>query len=58
MTTKQLQLAIDRASHLPAEQQDALAALMLEEMEPQARWDAQFAASGDKLAALADAALE
>jgi hypothetical protein len=57
MTTKQLQLAIDRATHLPADRQDALAAVMLEEISSEARWDEQFHASADKLAALADEAL-
>ena len=43
--TKLLEEALSRARELPAEQQDALATLILEEIEDEARWDATFAQS-------------
>lgn len=58
MSVQQLEIAVAKARALSAERQEALAALMLEEMASEDRWDAQFAGSADKLAALADAALE
>jgi hypothetical protein len=54
--TKLLEEAIERVSHLPDREQDALAALLLEELESEARWQKSFAQSADKLAALANEA--
>lgn len=56
--TALLEKAFSRASALPEEEQDALAALLLEEMGDEARWDAAFAGSQDTLAALAADAME
>jgi hypothetical protein len=40
--TALLEKAVQRARELPAEQQDALALILLEEMEDEARWDETF----------------
>lgn len=56
--TERFKQAVSRASKLPSEQQDAIAALILEEIEDEARWDETFAKSPDlleRLAAEADA---
>jgi hypothetical protein len=58
MAVRQLEEAMVRASSLPDERQEALAALILEEIATEERWEAQFNGSADKLAALADAALD
>lgn len=50
--------AIAKASELPDNQQDALATLLLEEIEDEARWDAAFADSQDLLARMAAEAME
>ena len=57
MAIRQLKQAMAKASTLTAERQAAIAALVLEEIASEDRWDAQFAGSQDKLAALADEAL-
>lgn len=57
MAIQRLELAMRKASALSAERQEAIAALVLEEIASEERWDAQFAGSPDKLAALADEAL-
>jgi len=57
MTTKQLQLAITKATALPNERQDALAALILEEIASEERWEKQFSQSQGVLETLADEAL-
>ena len=49
--------AVDRVSVLPADQQDTLAQILLDELEDEARWDASFAKSQDVLAALAAEAM-
>ncbi len=56
--THMLKKAFERAKGLPEEQQDAIAALILEEIEDEARWDAAFAASPDLLEELAQEAEE
>ena len=47
-----------KVAGLSAEDQDAIAALILEELEDEQRWDAAFAASQDQLAKLAEKARE
>ena len=41
--------AVARARQLPADRQNAIAALILDEIEDDARWDAAFANSHDAL---------
>ncbi len=55
--TELLQKAIAEVSKLPAEEQDALAAWILEEISSEERWDGAFANSLDKLESLAREAL-
>lgn len=55
--TKSLQRAIKKIEELPAGDQDALAALILEELESEERWQQRFASSADALAKLAEEAL-
>ena len=55
--TELLEQAIARVKQLPETEQDAIAALILEELEDEARWDRAFAKSHDTLAKLAAAAL-
>ncbi len=50
--------AVAEARKLPDREQDALAALILEEIEDDRRWDEAFARSPGKLAALAARAAE
>ncbi|MBI5155404.1 hypothetical protein HZA57_09220 [Candidatus Poribacteria bacterium] len=57
MTTPLLDKALAKVGVLPAEQQDAIAALVLDELASGERWDQQFGHSQEQLAALADAAL-
>ncbi len=49
-------MAIDRVSALPNDEQDAIASIILEEIEDEARWRAAFAKSQEALARLADEA--
>jgi hypothetical protein len=56
--TKMLERAVARVKQLSEEQQNAIAALILDEIEDDARWDAAFAASPDLLAQLAAEAEE
>lgn len=56
--TELLKEAFERASELPAEDQDSFARLVLAELESEARWADLFARSQDVLADLADAALK
>ena len=56
--TEMLEKAVAQVKQLPEEQQDAIAALILEEIEDEARWDAAFARSPDTLARLAAEAEE
>jgi hypothetical protein len=50
--------AVAEARKLSDTEQDAIAALILEEIEDDRRWEASFARSADKLAALAARAAE
>ena len=45
--TELLQRAIDEIQRLPAEEQDAIAARILAELEDERAWAAQFAATTD-----------
>ena len=51
-----LSQVFDKLSKIPAAEQDAAAAILLAEVEPEERWSAAFAASQDALAELADEA--
>ena len=55
--TKKLKKAFDEASKLPPEDQDALAAAILEEVAVEGLWDASFAKKPAALEQLADEAL-
>jgi hypothetical protein len=55
--TELLQKAFDEVSKLTAEEQDAVAAWILEEIADERRWDKAFANSSDKLARLAEKAM-
>jgi len=57
MTTQLLEKAFAQAAQLPAREQDALAALVIEEMEVEKKWDEAFAKSQDMLAQMAEEAL-
>ena len=54
--TRLLEEAFKRASRLPEEEQDRLAALLLADVDGEARWDALFAGSQDTLRRLAEEA--
>ena len=54
--TELLAKAFREAEKLPPEEQDRLAAAILEEMESDRRWDEAFAASQDALGRLAERA--
>ena len=47
--TKLLEKAISEVQRLPEDEQDAIAQLILEELEDERRWDAAFAGSPDVL---------
>lgn len=55
--TELLQRAIEEITKLSDEQQDAIAALIVEELEDEAKWDATFSGSQDLLAELAAEAM-
>jgi hypothetical protein len=55
--TKLLDQAIELARKLPPEEQDALGAIILEEIAEEARWAKSFAERPDVLEKLADEAL-
>ena len=55
--TKILEKAIEEARKLPPEEQDALGAIILEEIADEARWAQKFADTQDVLEKLADEAL-
>lgn len=52
-----LEEAFAQASQLPPEEQEALAALLLDEIASEKLWDRAFAQSQDQLAQLSDEAL-
>jgi hypothetical protein len=54
--TKMLQKALEEASRLPPDEQDALAARILEEIDSERRWDELFAKSPHVLEKLAEEA--
>ena len=51
--TQLLEKALTAVYKLPPEKQDAIASVIIEELEDDQRWDAAFAASEGKLAELA-----
>jgi hypothetical protein len=55
--TQLLERAFAAASKLPDTEQDAVASLLLAELESDRRWSESFAVSQDQLARLADEAL-
>lgn len=55
--TKLLEKAFAEISKLPQQEQDALAAWILEELGSEQRWEKVFGESRDQLAKLADEAL-
>lgn len=55
--TELFKQAIARLKTLPANDQDAIATMILEEFEDEDRWDATFAKSQDVLAKLAAEAM-
>jgi hypothetical protein len=55
--TELLEKAISRLKTLSASEQDAIAAMILEELEDEARWDITFAKTQDALAKLASEAM-
>jgi hypothetical protein len=55
--TESLESAIARVKTLPASEQDAIAAMILEELENEIRWDEAFSRSPDVLAQLAASAM-
>jgi len=55
--TKLLEQAIDHLKRLDADKQDAIASLIMEELEDDAKWDAAFASSQGSLADLAAEAM-
>lgn len=55
--TKLLERVLEEVAKLPASEQDAVAAILLEELACERRWSESFAKSQDKLAKLAEQAL-
>ncbi len=55
--TELLERAIAQLKTLPASEQDAIATIILEELEAEIQWDAAFARSPDILAKLAAKAM-
>ncbi|MGP1386653.1 MAG: hypothetical protein ACTS2F_24050 [Thainema sp.] len=55
--TELLESVIARLKTLPTDKQDAIATLILEELEEEQRWDNSFARSPDLLAKLATEAM-
>ena len=51
-----LEMAITEIRKLPEDKQDAIAALIIEELEDERRWDRAFSSSQDKLSKLAQRA--
>ncbi len=56
--TKLLEQAVEKAKNLPEKEQDAIASIILEELEDEAMWGENFSASKDALAKLAAEAME
>lgn len=55
--TKLLERAFEEAGKLPEAEQEALGALILEELASERRWTTAFAESADRLAEMAEEAL-
>jgi hypothetical protein len=55
--TELLETAIARLKTLPTDEQDAIATLILDELEEEEQWDKSFACSPDLLAKLAAEAM-
>jgi hypothetical protein len=55
--TKLLEQAITKLKSMSASEQDSIAAMILEELENNLRWDKLFSRSPNSLAKLADAAM-
>ena len=55
--TELLEQAIEHLRTLDADKQDAIATLIMEELEDEAKWDASFASSQNLLADLAAEAM-
>jgi hypothetical protein len=55
--TQLLEKALHEVAKLPASEQDAVAAILLEELASEQRWSESFAKSQDSLAKLAKQAL-
>ena len=56
--TQALSTAVATAAQLPEEEQDALAAILLEEMESEERWSALFADSPNLMKRMANEAIQ
>ena len=56
--TKLLEQAVKKAKSLPDSEQDAIASIILEELEDETKWEEKFLASKDTLAKLAYEAME
>lgn len=56
--SKLLERVVKKARELPDAEQDAIAAIILEELEDEARWERAFASSQDALAKLSAEAME
>lgn len=56
--TEQLKQAFEMASTLPPRDQDAIAAVMMDELKSETRWQELFDGSSDKLDKLAEKALQ
>lgn len=56
--TKALQEAFEAASRLPDDEQEAIAAVLRDELADEHRWSRSFAGSQDALLRLADEALD
>ena len=56
--TELLEQAIAKVKNLSDSEQNAIAAIILEELEDEAKWDKSFANSQDLLASLAGEAME
>jgi hypothetical protein len=56
--TKTLEKAFAKVARLPARDQNALARWLIAELESETRWTKAFRRSADRLAGLADEALE
>ena len=55
--TELLEKAFAEAANLPAEEQDQLGRVLLEDLAAEEKWDHAFASSQHELAALADEAI-